>query len=104
MATYFGMSRGKTLDWHLERLNDYLQSHPNIDLNNMLELRTMDQYTDYRYVLGGFLIKKAFEKGGYELVIKMMESGKNDVDFYNAIEKYLGIKRIDLDKTIRNEL
>jgi len=104
VATYFGMSRGKNLDWHLERLNKYLQNHQEINLNNMLELRTMDQFTDYRYVLGGFIIKKVFEKGGYELVIKMMNSGKNEIDFYKAIEKYLGIKRIDLDETIRREL
>jgi hypothetical protein len=70
----------------------------------MLELKTLDQYTDYRYVLGGLIIKKAFEKGSYELVKKMLNAGKEDTDFYGAIEKYLGIKRQDLNTIIRQEL
>ena len=52
VATYFGMSRGKKLDWHLKKLKKQLSEHPEINLNNMLELKTLDQYTDYRYVIG----------------------------------------------------
>jgi len=104
VATYFGMSRGKELDWHLKKLNKHLLEHPEINLNNMLELKSLDQYTDYRYVLGGLIIKKAFEKGSYELVNKMMNAGKKDTDFYSAIEKYLGIKRQELNTIIRQEL
>jgi len=104
VATYFGMSRGKQLDWHLKKMNKHLLEHPEINLNNMLELRTLDQYTDYRYVLGGWLIKKAFEKGSYELVKKMMNVGKEDMDFYNAIEQFLEIPREELNSIIRTEL
>lgn len=104
VATYFGMSRGKELDWHLKKLNKHLLEHPEINLNNMLELKSLDQYTDYRYVLGGLIIKKAFEKGSYELVNKMMNAGKKDTYFYSAIEKYLGIKRQELNTIIRQEL
>lgn len=104
VATYFGMSRGKDLDWHLRKLNKYLLEHPEINLNNMLELTTLDQYTGYRYVLGGLIIKKAFDKGRYELVGNMLNAGKKEVDFYNAIEKYLGIKRQELNNVIRKEL
>jgi len=104
VATYFGMSRGKELGWHLKKLNKHLLEHPEINLNNMLELKTLDQYTDYRYVLGGLIIKKAFEKGSYELVKKMLNTGKEDTDFYSAIEKYLGIKRQELNIIIRQEL
>jgi hypothetical protein len=104
VATYFGLSRGKELGWHLKKLNKHLLEHPEINLNNMLELKTLDQYTDYRYVLGGLIIKKAFEKGSYELVKKMLNAGKEDTDFYGAIEKYLGIKRQELNTIIRQEL
>jgi len=104
VATCFGMSRGKELDWHLKKLNKHLLEHPEINLNEMLKLKTLDQYTDYRYVLGGWIIKKAFEKGGYELIKKMMNTGKEDLDFYNGIEKYLGIKKQNLNSVIRKEL
>ncbi len=104
VATYFGMSRGKDLNWHLKRLNEYLIKHPEIDLNDMLKLKSVDQFTDYRYALGGFIVKKAFEKGGYDLIKKLMDSGKTNNEFYNALEKYLGVKQESLNKYIREEL
>lgn len=104
VATYFGMSRGKPLEWHLQRLNRFLQQHPEVDLNNMLELLTMDQHTDYRYVLGGWVVKKAFEKGGYDVVKKLMQSGKSDADFYAALEDYLELEKQDLNGAIRQDL
>jgi len=103
-ATYFGMSRGKELNWHLERLNSYLLKHPEIDLNNMLKYRALDSYTSYQYVLGGYLIKKAHEKGGIELIKKMLNAGRTKEEFYNAIETHLGVKKTDLNGTIREDL
>ncbi len=33
-----------------------------------------------------------------------MNAGKEDLDFYNAIEKYLGIKKQELNSVIRKDL
>jgi len=104
LATYLGMSRGKDLDWHLHKVHQHLATHPAIDLNNMLELRSLDQYTDYRYALGGFLIREAYKKGGYSLVKQLLNAGKEDTDFYAAIEKNLGVKQVDLNEWIRTTL
>ena len=104
MATYLGGSRGKPLNWHIKRVNSYLTSHKEIDLNNLLSLRTMDEYTDYRYVLGGLIAKKIFEKGGWDLIREFMNSGYSDKDYYNAIEKYIGVKRSDLNTYLRSQL
>lgn len=104
VATFFGMSRGKDVDWHLRKVNTHLIEHPEIDLNNMLELRTLDKYTGYRYALGGFLIGEAFKKGGYGLVMELMKAGQADEDFYAAIEKFLGVQRQDIDHWIREKL
>jgi hypothetical protein len=43
-------------------MNNHLVKHSKIDLNNMLELRSLDQYTDYRYALGDFIMREAFKK------------------------------------------
>lgn len=104
MATYLGGSRGQPLEWHLKRINTYLQSHPEIDLNNMLKLSTMDEYTDYRYVIGGLIVKRVFEKGGWNLLKEFMNSGTSNEDYYNAIEKYLGVRRTDLNKYLRQQI
>jgi len=104
LATYFGMSRGKELDWHLRKVNTYLQENSDIDLSKMLVYKTLDQYTDYRYALGGYIIKKVFEKGGYEEVKEILNSGTSDDEFYNTVEKHLGVKRENLNNYIRNDL
>jgi hypothetical protein len=85
-------------------LNKHLIQHPEIDLNNMLKLRSLDQYTDYRYVLGGFIISMAYEKGGFELIKILMNAGKTDEDFYSAIENYLEIRKENLNQYIRTAL
>jgi hypothetical protein len=103
-ATYYGGSRGETLDWHLKRLTDHLKNHPEVDLDNMLELRNMDVITGYRYVLGGYIIQLAYEKGGIKLVKKIMETGESDLELYTAIEDLLGINRNDLNEYIRKDL
>lgn len=104
LATFVGGSRGKNLAWHIKRTNSYLQDHPEIDLNNMLELRNLDDQTTYHYVLGGLIAKKIMEKGGWDLIIEFMSSGKTDTDYYNAIQKYLGVKRSELNRFIREQL
>ncbi len=103
-ATYFGGSRGKTLDWHLEKLNTYLLKNPELDLNNLLELKNMDDFTDFRYVIGGLFIKIAYEKGGTEMVTQLMTSENSDIGFYKTIESTLGIKKQSINQYIRDYL
>ncbi|MCB0701523.1 MAG: hypothetical protein R2863_12510 [Candidatus Kapaibacterium sp.] len=104
LATYFGMSRGKELDWHLRKVNLHLQNNPDINLSNMLDYMTIDQYTNFKYALGGYIIGKVFEKGGYQELKGILKSGKTDEEFYGTISKYLGVKRENLNEYIRNEL
>ncbi len=104
IATFLGGSRGKNLNWHIERTNLYLQKHPEINLNNMLKLTNLDSYTDFHYVLGGLIAKKMYEKGGWDLLKELMSSGKTEVDYYKTIEKHLGIKKMELNDYIREQM
>lgn len=101
VATYFGMSRGKSLEWHLKKLNNHLSTHPEIDLNKMLELRSIDSSTDYRYVLGGYIVQKIFERQGYEGLKKALSGGKEEKDFYRVLEDQLDLKKNELNETLR---
>ncbi len=90
VATYFGMSRGKDLDWHLKKVNAYLLLHPALDLNNLTKLQNMDATTGFKYALGGFLIQYAYEKGGYPLIKILLNAGNTDAEFYNALKRTSG--------------
>lgn len=100
-CTYYGGAGGKELDFHINKLSSHLIKNPDINLNNMLDYINLDDETDYRYVLGGYFIKLAYEKGGSELVLKLMNQGKSEKDFYTTIENVLGIKREDLNSFVR---
>ena len=104
IATFIGGSRGQSLDWHIKRTKQYLKKHPEINLNNMLKLKNLDNQTAYHYVLGGLIAKKIYDKGGWDLLKKFMSSGKSDEDYYNAINKYLGVEQSNLNKYLRKQL
>lgn len=104
VATYFGMSRGKELDWHLQKLQEHLAIHPEIDLSDMLKLLRIDGVTAYAYVLGGYIVQSIFEKGGYPLLKGAMSEGQSEDDFYRLINKYLGVKRKDINTVFRERI
>lgn len=104
IATLLGGSRGESLDWHIKRTNTYLQKHTEIDLNNLLKLTNLDSETTYHYVLGGLIARKILDKGGWNLLKEFMSSGKTDEDYYNTIEKHLGINKLKLNNYIREQL
>lgn len=104
IATLLGGSRGKSLQWHIHRTNDYLQEHPQIDLSNMLQLTNVDNRTAYRYVLGGLIAKKIKDKGDWPLLKAFMTSGTTDADYYKAIYQYLGVSRSELNSYLRKQL
>jgi hypothetical protein len=104
LATFLGGSRGHDLIWHIRRANKFLLQHPEIDLNNVLQLDTIDEYTDYRYVIGGLICKLVYEKGGLQLLKEFLKTGKTDKDFYDAIESFLHVKQKDLNIFLRVEL
>lgn len=104
IATFLGGSRGESLDWHIVRTNAYLKTHPELNLNEMLNLSNLDSETSFHYVLGGLIAKKLFEKGGWNLLKELLNSGESAEDYYQAIEKHLGIKQTELNEYIRAEL
>lgn len=103
-ATYFGMSRGIQLETHIRKLSAHLEQNPNIDLNNMLEFKSIDQYTDYRYVLGGYIIEKAFEKGGYDYLKEVLEKTKTDEEYYSTVAEILEVEKDEINSFIRDDL
>jgi hypothetical protein len=104
LATFLGGSRGEELNWHIKRANDFLLKHPEIDLNNVLKLKSIDEYTDYRYVIGGLICELIYEKGELKLLKDFLNTGKTDKDYYNAIELFLNVKQKDLNAFLRTEL
>lgn len=104
VATWLGGSRGQPLAWHLHRTATYLAQHPELNLTNLFALRNLDEYTDYRYALGGLLCQLIHQKGGYPLLKQVMNAGRTDASVYQALDTYLGVPRTQLNTYLREQL
>ena len=103
-AALLGGSRGHDLQYHMKRMAKYLNEHPEVNLNNLLEFGHFDAETDPKYVFGGLLCQLAQKKGGEKSLRLLFASGKEEKDFYGAVEQVLGVKRVDLNSYLRREL
>ena len=104
LATYLGGSRGHPLDWHLIRFEKYLKEHQKVNLDSMLNYVNVDRYTDYKYVLGGYIIQLVYENGGMKGLNEFLKSGRRNTDYYMATEKLLGVKQRNFNSYFRKSI
>ncbi|MEN9613597.1 MAG: hypothetical protein RLZZ628_4411 [Bacteroidota bacterium] len=107
IATFFGGSRGYSLEWHLGKLKAYLEQHPEASIHDISQLFTVpngEYITDYAYVIGGLICKKIYEKEGMDGLFELLKAGSSDTDFYKMIEKKFNVKKENFGAFIRTEL
>ncbi len=101
IATFFGGSRERSLDWHCKKVKKYLLEHPEMTLDNLNEpyygnTKTWDlpdgtYSTDIRYTVGGVLARLKYQKSGSEgLRALLLQSSGN---IYTDIEQVFGVKK-----------
>lgn len=100
LAVFYGGSLGHDLKWHLARLNDYLNQHPEINLNDFENYWYMDNFTNPNSTLQGLLCHIAYQQGGLNK-LKKLASYEN---IYIAIEKELGVNKDGIDHYLRQQL
>jgi hypothetical protein len=100
LAVFYGGSFGHDLKWHLTRLNDYLNQHPEINLNDLEKFNYMDNSTNPYSTIPGLLCYTAYKNGGLDKLKKLISHG----DTYMAIEKEFGIKKDGLNKYLRQQI
>ncbi len=103
-AALLGGSRGHDLSWHVRRMQQYLNDHPELDLNDLLGFWHFDPQTDPKYVFGGLLCRLALDKGGMSTLRRLFSFGQKEKDFYDAIEAVFGVKQQELNRFIRTKL
>lgn len=107
ISAYWGgenAHKGKPLIYHIKRVNDYLKSHPEIDLNKPTEFWQMDEETNPQYVIGALLCDKALHDGGLNKLKRIFSSGLTDDELIKTIEDELNIKRDKLNFYFRERI
>ncbi|MEI8279627.1 MAG: hypothetical protein WCG87_07665 [Bacteroidota bacterium] len=64
LAVFYGGSMGHSLGWHLQRLNNFLNEHTDIDIIDPAALGYMDNYTNPRSAILGLICQLAYDKDG----------------------------------------
>ncbi len=107
-ATLFGGSTELSLDWHIQKLKSFLEEEPNFDFGEITELHTDipngEHITSFKYVIGGFLCKKIFEKEGMTGIFEALKAGRTKENFYQLIQNKLGVSQTELGDYIKLEI
>lgn len=97
---FFAGSMGHTLKWRLKRLDNYLEKHNEINLNNFEDFYYMDNFTNPNSTIQGLLCYLAYKKGGIEKLKRLLSY--QDLDL--AIESEFKIKKDDLNHFLREQI
>ena len=123
VCCYFGEHVLQTKEWHFDKLKVFLNDNPQIDLSvDLIEAYVdadgrythdstqsvinykkayCDVYSNYSYVIQMVICEMMYQKGGMDLVKRMLFETSDDKALYASIEHLLGIKRSEINSVIK---
>ncbi|MEM6700508.1 MAG: hypothetical protein AAF599_19035, partial [Bacteroidota bacterium] len=108
IAAYFGGSTGYYLDWHLQKLKTFLAENPDFPLDDLTALQqdipNGEYTTDFRYAIGGFLMKQIYEKEGIQGFFDALQAGKEEEDYFRMLKEKLGVTKNEFADYIKAEM
>lgn len=72
LAAFYGGSMGHNLNWHLKRVDAYLQAHKEADLNNVEDFWYPDAHTNPGSAIKALICQVVYDKGGVLGLQKLM--------------------------------
>lgn len=100
LAVFYGGSLGHELQWHIKRLNEYLQQHPEINLNNIDDFYYLDNYTNPLSTIQGLMCLMAYNKDGLNGLKRTM----NYTTFQNLLKKEYGVSNDEWNSFLRSKI
>lgn len=108
IAALFGGSTGYYIEWHWQKLKEFLAAHPEFPLEDLTTLQTDvpngEYTTDFRYAIGGYLMKQVHEREGMSGLFEALASGRSEQDYFTMLETKLGFKRAEFEQYVRREM
>ncbi|MEM6802295.1 MAG: hypothetical protein AAF696_12880 [Bacteroidota bacterium] len=108
IATHFGGSTGYKLEWHLQKLKAFLEKNPAYPLQELSALESDipngEYMTDFRYAIGGYLMRKIYEQEGMPGLFDALQAGRREEDYFRLLKEKLGIEKEEWGKYIRQEM
>ena len=108
VATYFGGSTGYDIEWHLQKLKAFLADNPDFRFGTLAEMEkdipNGEYTTDFRYVIGGYLMGQLYEREGMLGLAEALQAGSSDEAYYALLQEKLGIGEGELESYMRAEM
>ncbi|MBL4710412.1 MAG: hypothetical protein JKY48_18435 [Flavobacteriales bacterium] len=102
LATYLGGSVEYSLEYHLEKVANAMDS---LNFTILPNQEKLDDDTNTKYTLGGLFCKLAMEEyGGREALMKLLNSGKSEKNFHQALKAVFGIEQEEQADFIQKKL
>lgn len=107
IATFYAGTSTYTFDGHMRKLKEFLNEQPDYDLSDITKLNKTipngEHKSDMRYVIGGLLMSKIYEKEGVTGLIESLNYGTTDDDFFQLLEDKLNVTRDTFDRYVKEE-
>ena len=108
IATFYAGTSTYSFQGHMQKLKEFLAANPDYDLSDISKLNKTipngEHASDFRYVIGAFLMKKIYDKEGVDGLIESLEYGTSDDDFFQLLSDKLGVTRDTFDPYIKEEV
>lgn len=95
---------GKSLKYHIDRVENYLKTNKEVDLSNPFDFYFMDEETNPQYVIGALLCDIIIEKKGKEGLLKVFEKYGTNEELLNYLNKEILNDRESLNDVLRERI
>ena len=107
IATFYAGTSTYSFHGHMQKLKEFLDKNPEYDLSDITKLNKTipngEHASDLRYVIGGLIMKKIYEREGVKGLIDSLKYGTSDEEFFQLLNDKLGLSRTTFDEYIKQE-
>ena len=86
----------------------FIEQQPEYPLNDLSKLQidipNGEHKTDFRYAIGGLLMQKIYKREGMPGLFEALRSGNAETDYFNFLEKKLGVTKDNFEAYIKQEI
>ena len=108
IAALIGGSTGYPLEWHMQKLQAFLKEEPDYEIKDLAALQVDipngEYISDMRYVIGGLIAQKIYEKEGMPGLFEALQGGRSDADYFRIVKEKLGVERDDFGDYVKAEV
>ena len=107
IATFYAGTSTYSFQGHMGKLKQFLAENPDYDLSDITKLKKTipngEHASDFRYVIGGLLMKNIYDKEGVKGLVESLNYGTSDEAFFQLLEDKLDVTKDNFDAYVKQE-